>query len=177
MGTVLLILRVAVYIWSFVTIDSTAALHESVISSQQCYGDKFHSCLLSTLENKALRGSVIKTLRTDSILSCAHQCLRQRWCVSTNFDDSGNSRRNCELNKKRFARNKQDEFGRKAFLVTKIFVRVFRTTTYCGELLLTFPSCTASISQVTFNASRLCKNNLIICCFFSYERVGILFII
>ena len=120
MGTVLLILRVAVYIWSFVTIDSTAALHESVISSQQCYGDKFHSCLLSTLENKALRGSVIKTLRTDSILSCAHQCLRQRWCVSTNFDDSGNSRRNCELNKKRFARNKQDEFGRKAFLVTKI---------------------------------------------------------
>ena len=59
------------------------------------------SAYFSTLENKRLKGHVVKRFESPSLMSCSQSCLSNSWCTSTNFkmsskkDDKGT----CELNK------------------------------------------------------------------------------
>ncbi|KAL9962516.1 hypothetical protein ACROYT_G031623 [Oculina patagonica] len=59
------------------------------------------SAFLKMLENKRLKGHVVKQFESPSLMSCSHSCLRNSWCTSTNFKvpSDKNSKGTCELNK------------------------------------------------------------------------------
>ena len=54
-----------------------------------------------TLENKQLKGYVAKLFESPSLLSCGQQCMRKKWCTSTNYKMSStkDGKGTCELNK------------------------------------------------------------------------------
>ena len=53
------------------------------------------SSYLRTLQNKQLKGYVVKRFDSPSLLSCGQECMRNEWCTSTNYKIEGT----CELNK------------------------------------------------------------------------------
>ena len=59
------------------------------------------SSYFRTLENKQLKGHVVKQLDSPSLLSCGQQCTRNEWCTSTNYKMSStkDGKGTCELNK------------------------------------------------------------------------------
>ncbi|XP_078383930.1 uncharacterized protein LOC144666379 [Oculina patagonica] len=59
------------------------------------------SAFLKMLENKQLKGHVMKRFESQSLMSCSHSCLRNSWCTSTNFKmpSDNNGKETCELNK------------------------------------------------------------------------------
>ncbi len=59
------------------------------------------SSYFRTLENKRLKGYVVKRFDSPSLLSCGQQCMRNEWCTSTNYKLSSkkDGKRTCELNK------------------------------------------------------------------------------
>ena len=60
------------------------------------------SSYYTTVENKQLKGYVVKRLDSPSLLSCGQQCMsRYAWCTSTNYKMSSKKDRKgtCELNK------------------------------------------------------------------------------
>ena len=59
------------------------------------------SAYFTTLENKQLKGYVVKRFDSPSLLSCGQQCMRNEWCTSTNYKMSSKkeSKGTCELNK------------------------------------------------------------------------------
>ncbi|XP_078378994.1 uncharacterized protein LOC144662126 isoform X2 [Oculina patagonica] len=54
-----------------------------------------------TLENKQLKGYVVKRFDSPSLLSCGQQCMRNEWCTSTNYKMSSkkDGKGTCEFNK------------------------------------------------------------------------------
>ena len=56
------------------------------------------SSYFRTLENKQLKGYVVKRFDSPSLLSCGLQCMRNEWCTSTNYKMK-NGKGTCELNK------------------------------------------------------------------------------
>ena len=59
------------------------------------------SLYFRTLENKQLKGYVVKRFDSPSLLSCGQQCMRNDWCTSTNYKMSSkkDGKGTCELNK------------------------------------------------------------------------------
>ena len=59
------------------------------------------SSYFATLENKQLKGYVVKRFDSPSLLSCGQQCMRNEWCTSTNYKMSSKKegKGTCELNK------------------------------------------------------------------------------
>ena len=59
------------------------------------------SSYFRTLENKQLKGYVVKRFDSSSLLSCGQQCMRNEWCTSTNYKMSSkkDGKGTCELNK------------------------------------------------------------------------------
>ena len=59
------------------------------------------SSYFKTLENKQLKGYVVKRFDSPSLLSCGQQCMRNEWCTSTNYKMSSkkDGKGTCELNK------------------------------------------------------------------------------
>ena len=58
------------------------------------------SSYLTMPENRRLKGHVVKRFESPSLLSCGNSCLRNSWCISTNFNTvSKNGKGTCELNK------------------------------------------------------------------------------
>ena len=59
------------------------------------------SLYFTTLENKQLKGYVVKRFDSPSLLSCGQQCMRYAWCISTNYKMSAkkDGKGTCELNK------------------------------------------------------------------------------
>ena len=59
------------------------------------------SLYFTTLENKQLKGCVVKRFDSPSLLSCGQQCMRNAWCTSTNYKMSSkkDGKGTCELNK------------------------------------------------------------------------------
>ena len=59
------------------------------------------SAYFKTLKNKRLMGHVVKRFQSPSLMSCSHLCLRNTWCISTNFKmfSDNNNKGTCELNK------------------------------------------------------------------------------
>ncbi|XP_078380212.1 C-type lectin domain family 4 member E-like isoform X2 [Oculina patagonica] len=59
------------------------------------------SSYFTTLENKQLKGYVVKRFDSSSLLSCSQQCIRNEWCTSTNYKMSSkkDEKGTCELNK------------------------------------------------------------------------------
>ncbi|KAL9965912.1 hypothetical protein ACROYT_G029775 [Oculina patagonica] len=59
------------------------------------------SSYFRTLENKELKGYVVKQFDSPSLLSCGQQCMRNEWCTSTNYKMSSkkDGKGTCELNK------------------------------------------------------------------------------
>ena len=59
------------------------------------------SSYFTTLENKQLKGYVVKRFDSPSVLSCDQQCMRYAWCTSTNYKMSSkkDGKGTCELNK------------------------------------------------------------------------------
>ena len=59
------------------------------------------SSYFTTLENKQLKGYVVKRFDSPSLLSCGQQCMRYAWCTSTNYKMSSkkDGKGTCELNK------------------------------------------------------------------------------
>ena len=59
------------------------------------------SSYFKTLENKQLKGHVVKRLASPSLLSCDQQCIRNEWCTSTNYKmpSKKDGKGTCDLNK------------------------------------------------------------------------------
>ncbi|XP_078380620.1 C-type lectin domain family 6 member A-like [Oculina patagonica] len=59
------------------------------------------SSYFRTLENKQLKGHVVKRFDSPSLLSCGQQCIRNEWCTSKNYKMSSkkDGKGTCELNK------------------------------------------------------------------------------
>ncbi len=59
------------------------------------------SSYFRTLENKQLKGYVVKRFDSPSLLSCGQQCMKNEWCTSTNYKMSSKKegKRTRELNK------------------------------------------------------------------------------
>jgi len=59
------------------------------------------SSYLAMRENKQIKGYVVKRFDSPSLLSCSQQCMRNAWCISTNYKMSSkkDSKGTCELNK------------------------------------------------------------------------------
>ena len=59
------------------------------------------SSYFTTVENKQLKGYVVKRFDSPSLLSCGQQCMRYAWCTSTNYKMSSkkDGKGTCELNK------------------------------------------------------------------------------
>ena len=59
------------------------------------------SSYFSFLDNKQLKGYVVKRFDSPSLLSCAQQCMRNDWCTSTNYKMSSkkDGKGTCELTK------------------------------------------------------------------------------
>ena len=59
------------------------------------------SSYYTTVENKQLKGYVVKRFDSPSLLSCGQQCMRYAWCTSTNYKMSSkkDGKGTCELNK------------------------------------------------------------------------------
>ena len=59
------------------------------------------SSYFTKLENKQLKGYVIKRFDSPSLLSCDQQCMRNAWCTSTNYKMSSkkDGKGTCELSK------------------------------------------------------------------------------
>ena len=59
------------------------------------------SALFTIQENKRLEGHVVKQVKSPSLMSCSHSCLRNAWCTSTNFKEPSekNGKGTCDLNK------------------------------------------------------------------------------
>ena len=81
---------------------STEAVQTDAISNQQCNSESFRSSFVLTMTEKTLLGNVVKEVIAEDLLSCNHACLRETWCVSTNFYSS----RTCKLNNKAFSESK-----------------------------------------------------------------------
>ena len=65
------------------------------------FAEENSSSSFITLENKQLKGYVVKRFDTPSLLSCGQQCMRNEWCTSTNYKMSSkkDGKGTCELNK------------------------------------------------------------------------------
>ena len=63
------------------------------------------SSYFTTLENKQLKGYVVKRFDSPSLISCGQQCMRYTWCASTNYKMSSkkDGKGTCELNKHDFS--------------------------------------------------------------------------
>ena len=59
------------------------------------------SSYFTTLENKQLKGYVVKRFDSPGLLSCSQECMRNVWCTSTNYKMSSkkDGKGTCELNK------------------------------------------------------------------------------
>ena len=59
------------------------------------------SSYFTTVENKQLKGYVVKRFDSPSLLSCGQQCMRYAWCTSTNYKMSSkkDGKGTCELNR------------------------------------------------------------------------------
>ena len=53
---------------------------------------------VKTVPKHKLKGHQIKAVKCSSLLSCAHSCLAEPTCVSTNFGASEDNQFVCELN-------------------------------------------------------------------------------
>lgn len=74
------------------------------VVTTQAGGEDFkhsRSVFFTTQANKGLQGHVVKRLKSPSLISCSHACLRNSWCTSTNFKmpSKKNAKGTCELNK------------------------------------------------------------------------------
>ena len=84
-----------------------------------------NSALFKTRENTRLNGHVVKQFLSPSIMSCNHWCLRNSWCISTNFRELSevNKKGICELNKYGYINQKtnlDDEKGVTFSLLVKV---------------------------------------------------------
>ena len=84
-----------------------------------------NSALFKTRENTRLNGHVVKQFQSPSFMSCNHWCLRNSWCISTNFRELSevNKKGICELNKYGYINQKtnlDDEKGVTFSLLVKV---------------------------------------------------------
>ena len=72
-----------------------------VIMNAEVFPADENSAYFITLENKRLAGHVVERFQSPSLMSCSHSCLRNSWCISTNFKKPLNEieKGSCELNK------------------------------------------------------------------------------
>ncbi len=73
----------------------------AIFSAEETPPSVFRSSHFRTLENKQLKGYVVKRFDSPSLLSCGQQCMRNGWCTSTNYKMSSkkDGKGTCELNK------------------------------------------------------------------------------
>ena len=59
------------------------------------------SSYFRTVEKKQLKGYVVRRFVSPSLLSCGQQCMRKKWCTSTNYKMSSKNdgKGTCALNK------------------------------------------------------------------------------
>ena len=85
------------------------------------------SAFLTALENKRLKGHVVKRFDSPSLMSCSHSCLRISWCTSTNFkvpsDKDGKG--TCELNKHGVIDADAAEFHDQQGVTFSVILKVF----------------------------------------------------
>ena len=76
-------------------------LQGMICSATFAAAEESRSANFITREDKRLKGYVVKTFESPSILSCSQLCLRNAWCTSTNFKVSSkkSGKGTCELNK------------------------------------------------------------------------------
>ncbi len=72
----------------------------SFFSAEQIFTPS-RSSYFTTMENKKLKGYVVKRLESPSLVSCGQQCLRNTWCTSINYKmfSENEGKGTCELNK------------------------------------------------------------------------------
>ena len=75
--------------------------HTTIVLSFEKAAAFSRSLYFTTLENKQLKGYVVKRFDSPSLLSCGQQCMRYAWCTSTNYKMSSkkDGKGTCELNK------------------------------------------------------------------------------
>ena len=127
-----------VALFSLVLFTCRVSAELPIALNQQCDSDSFRAGLLFVLENKSLRGSVVETLTADSALSCARECLRKFWCISTNYKKSS-TKDNCELNNKGLIGNEFNNLGADGLLSpssSHLFSQLRPLQVRCSNLVL-----------------------------------------
>ena len=78
--------------------------------------------LFAVHENKCLTGYAVKKLKSPSLMICNHSCLRNSWCISTNFKESSLEigKGTCELNEHGEDTELEDEQGVTFSIVQKV---------------------------------------------------------